>query len=98
MLDPFGRNLSPKASLPSPMEVSRSPWLETTTQLLAGVALLGALKVGLLTSLLAGLLVYELVHALAPWPSTLVTHRGGKIMGRRWRLSQGDQERSGLGG
>jgi predicted PurR-regulated permease PerM len=80
MLDPFGRNLSPKASLPSPMEVSRSPWLETTTQLLAGAALLGALKVGLLTSLLAGLLVYELVHALAPRPSTLVTRRGGKIM------------------
>jgi predicted PurR-regulated permease PerM len=59
---------------------SRSPWLETTTQILSGVALLSALKVGLLPSLLAGLLVYELVHALAPRPSTLVTRRAGKII------------------
>jgi predicted PurR-regulated permease PerM len=80
MLDLFRRDLSIKEPVPSSRVISRSPWLETTTQLLAGVALLGALKVGLLTSLLAGLLVYELVHVLAPRPSALVTRRAGKIL------------------
>jgi predicted PurR-regulated permease PerM len=80
MLDVPGRDLSSKEPPPSRRAVSQSPGLTTTTQVLAGVALLGALKVGLLTSLLAGLLVHELVHTLAPRPSTLVTRRAGKIL------------------
>ena len=80
MLDVPGRALSSKEPPPSRRAVSQSPGLITTTQVLAGVALLGALKVGLLTSLLAGLLVHELVHTLAPRPSTLVTRQAGKIL------------------
>jgi predicted PurR-regulated permease PerM len=37
-------------------------------------------RIGLLASLLAGLLIYELVHVLAPKPSTLVTQRTSKIL------------------
>ncbi|WP_414474778.1 AI-2E family transporter [Microvirga sp. M2] len=80
MLDVPGRDLSAKEPPPSQQSVSQTPGLTTTTQVLAAIALLGALKVGLLTSLLAGLLVHELVHALAPRPSTLVTRRAGKIL------------------
>ncbi|KLK91652.1 membrane protein [Microvirga vignae] len=54
--------------------------LEATTQILAAIALLGALEIGLLASLLAGLLVYELVHVLAPRSSIRVPHRTGKII------------------
>jgi predicted PurR-regulated permease PerM len=80
MLDPLGRDRSSKGPLPSRMVVSPSGGLETTTQILAGIALLAALKIGLLTSLLAGLLVYELVHVLAPRSSIRVTHHTGKII------------------
>jgi predicted PurR-regulated permease PerM len=80
MLDPPKRDLSPKEHPPSRIVVSPSRWLETTTQFLAGIALLGAIKIGLLASLLAGLLVYELVHVLAPRPSIRVTRRTGKII------------------
>lgn len=65
---------------PSRRDVTLSQRLTTATQVLAVFALLGALKIGLLTSLLAGLLVHELVQALAPRPSTLVTRRAGKIL------------------
>ena len=41
-----------------------SPRLEIATQILTGLTLLGALQFHLLASLLAGLLVYELVHVL----------------------------------
>ncbi|RDI51358.1 AI-2E family transporter [Microvirga subterranea] len=80
MLDISGRDHSSKKSDPLSTDSSRSLGLTTVTQVLAGVALLGALKFGLLTSLLAGLLVHELVHTLAPRPSTLVTRRVGKIV------------------
>ena len=80
MLDRSGRDLPSKEPRPSRAVGSPAPWLETTAQILAGLALLGALKMGLLASLLAGLLVYELVHVLAPRPSTRVTHRTGKII------------------
>jgi predicted PurR-regulated permease PerM len=53
--------------------------LETATLILSGVALLGALYVGLLPSLLSGLLIYELVQVLAPSPN-VVTRRNRKIM------------------
>jgi predicted PurR-regulated permease PerM len=80
MLDPLGRDLSSKEPLPFGGVAGPVSRLETTTQILAGIALLAALKIGLLTSLLAGLLVYELVHVLAPRPSIRMTHRTGKIM------------------
>lgn len=80
MLDISGRDLSSKEPDPLITNSSRSLGLTMLTQVLAGIALLGALKIGLLTSLLAGLLVHELVHTLAPRPSTLVTRRAGKIV------------------
>lgn len=72
MLDPLRRDLSSKEPLPSKVGMKSSRGFETTTQILAGIALLGALKFGLLASLLAGLLVYELVHVLAPGSSIRV--------------------------
>ena len=80
MLDRSGRDLPSHEPCPPRAVESPASWLETTTQILAGLALLGALKIGLLTSLLAGLLVFELVHVLAPRPSMRVTHRTGKII------------------
>src|SRR4051794_2825665 len=80
MLDRLGRDLPSNEPRSSRAVGSPAPWLLTTAQILAGTALLGAVKMGLLASLLAGLLVYELVHVLAPRPSLRVTHRTGKIM------------------
>jgi uncharacterized protein (DUF2062 family) len=55
--------------------------LEITTPALAAVALIGALKLGLLSALLAGLLVHQLVHLLTPRrESALMPHRAGKII------------------
>jgi predicted PurR-regulated permease PerM len=66
---------------PPPRSGVDNPHLELATQILAGLALLIALKYGLLASLLAGLLVYELVQVLAPGrTSTLVRRRTGKII------------------
>jgi len=66
MLDAEGRNL-PSGDPPSrPGALTSFPALEVATQVLAGFALLLALYVGLLPSLLAGLLIYELVQVLAP--------------------------------
>ncbi len=80
MRDMSGRNLSSKEPDPLSTDSSRSLGLTAATQVLTGVALLAALKIGLLTSLLAGLLVHELVHTLTPRPSTLVTRRAGKVI------------------
>jgi hypothetical protein len=80
MLDRYGRDLSPEQLPPAAGGVTKSHWLEIATQILAGFALFCALRIGLLASLLAGLLIYELVHVLAPKPSTLVTQRTGKIL------------------
>src|SRR5829696_6764020 len=80
MLDPVGH---PRAEQPIPFRgvKTSSPRLEIATQILAGLALLGALQFHLLASLLAGLLVYQLVHVLAPsHTSTLVHRRTGKII------------------
>ena len=61
--------------------VISSPRLEITTQVLTTFALIGALRVGLLPSLLAGLLVYELVHSISPRQNSgLVSRRTGKIV------------------
>jgi predicted PurR-regulated permease PerM len=55
--------------------------VRTATQILAALALWGALKLGLLASLLAGLLVYELVHLMAPGLSGVFAERRvGKIV------------------
>ncbi|MEA1833495.1 hypothetical protein U8607_15525 [Methylobacterium durans] len=68
-----------QARVPAPPGASTR--LEVATQVLAGLTLLGILQFHLLGSLLAGLLVYELVHALAPNRSgTLVQHHTAKVI------------------
>jgi hypothetical protein len=62
MHDPVERHHVPKKALPAGRSADNNPQLELATQVLAGLALLIALRFGLLASLLAGLLVYELVH------------------------------------
>ncbi|WP_429232057.1 AI-2E family transporter [Inquilinus ginsengisoli] len=52
----------PAAVHPAP----RERHIEIAAQILAGLALLGSLWFGLLAALLAGLLIHELVHAVAP--------------------------------
>src|SRR3954464_989287 len=81
MLDPVGHHLRPEKPFPLRGAATSSPRLELATQILTGVALLGALQFHLLASLLAGLLVYQLVHLLAPsHTSALVHRRTGKII------------------
>src|SRR5215213_10869456 len=81
MLDPGGHHPRPEKPIPFRRAVTSSPRLEIVTQALTGLALLGVLQFHLLASLLAGLLVYELVHLLAPnHTSTLVHRRTGKII------------------
>src|SRR5919112_310481 len=78
MLDSAGRH--PPAGRLLPLERVAAQRIEFATQVLAAVALIGTLKLGLLASLLAGLLVYELVHVLAPRRNDLVRRRTGKII------------------
>src|SRR4051812_49827656 len=55
--------------------------LELAAQILAGLALIAVLKLGLLSALLSGLLIYELVHLVAlklNWVG--VTHEVGKAV------------------
>jgi predicted PurR-regulated permease PerM len=81
MLDPVGGHPRPQKPIPLRKAATIAPRLELATQLLTGLALLGALQFHLLTSLLAGLLVYQLVHLLAPsHNSRLVHRRTGKII------------------
>src|SRR3954462_14288903 len=80
MLDPVGH---PRPERPILLRgvATASPRLEIATQILTGLALLGALQFDLLASLLAGLLVYELVHVLAPGhDSTFVRRHTGKVI------------------
>jgi predicted PurR-regulated permease PerM len=81
MLDPVGRHPRPEKPIPFRRAAAISPRLELATQVLTGLALLGALQFHLLASLLAGLLVYQLVHSLAPGHnSRFVRRRTGKII------------------
>lgn len=66
----------------SPYTAGRSiPRIEIATQVLAVLALWGALRLGLLASLLAGLLVYQLVHLMTPGLSKIFAARqAGKII------------------
>src|SRR5215207_5129838 len=81
MLDPVGHHPRPETPVPIRGAVTSSPRLEIASQILAGFALLAALKFNLLASLLAGLLVYELVHVLAPGHNSAFVHRHtGKII------------------
>ena len=81
MLDPLGRHAPPDASEPLGTAATSSPRLELATQVLTGLALLGALQFHLLGSLLAGLLVYQLVDLLAPGHNRGFLHRRtGKII------------------
>ena len=80
MLDSVRPDLKPEVTLSAGVS-PRASRVEIATQIVAGLALLGALRVGLLASLLAGLLVYELVHALAPGRnSRIVSRHTGKIV------------------
>ena len=79
MLDLIGGHPSPGS--PLPLRGVDATRIEITTQVLAAIALIGALKLGLLASLLAGLLVYVVVHVLAPSrDNDLVPRRTGKII------------------
>src|SRR3954453_14706594 len=81
MLDPGGHHPRPEKPIPFGRAVITSPRVALATQALTGLALLGALQFHLLGSLLAGLLVYELVHLLAPsHTSSFVHRRTGKII------------------
>jgi hypothetical protein len=81
MLDPVGREPRPEKPIPFPGALASPPRVELATQVGAGLALLSVLQFHLLGSLLAGLLVYELVHLLAPGhSSTFVHRRTGKII------------------
>src|SRR5215217_8723780 len=81
MLDPGEHHPRPEKPIPFRRAVITSPRLALATQALTGLALLGALQFHLLTSLLAGLLVYELVHVLAPGHDSKFLHRRtGKII------------------
>src|SRR3954467_9034126 len=81
MLDPGGRHPRPEKPIPFRRAAPTSPRLALATQALTGLALLGALQFHLLASLLAGLLVYQLVHLLAPsHGSGFVHRRTGKII------------------
>src|SRR3954465_714249 len=81
MLDPGGRHPRPEKPIPFRRAVTTSPRLALAIQALTGLALLGALQFHLLASLLAGLLVYQIVHLLAPsHTSTLMRRRTGKII------------------
>jgi len=74
---PTGRG--PRESRESHPLPSKFNWLETTSYVLTGLALVMVLWLNLLAGLLAGLLVYQLVYALAP----LLAKR---LPGRRARL------------
>ncbi|ACA18169.1 putative permease [Methylobacterium sp. 4-46] len=77
MLDPV-RPSDPLTVAPFPGTPHR---LETATQILAGLALVAVLHFHLLGALLAGLLVHELVHLLAPRRSdALVHHHTAKVI------------------
>jgi len=81
MLDPLDRHPRSEKPIPFRGSVISALRLEIATQVLTGLALVATLHVGLLASLLSGLLVYELVHVLAPsHTSTLVHRRTGKII------------------
>src|SRR3954466_67305 len=81
MLDPGGRHPRPEKPIPLRRAATTSPQLELAAQVLTGLTLLGALQFHLLASLLAGLLVYELVHVLAPGHDSKFVHRHtGKII------------------
>jgi predicted PurR-regulated permease PerM len=62
-----GRSEDVPAVVPAALHPSnRDRRIEISAQVLAGLALLGSLWFGLLAALLAGLLIHELVHAVAP--------------------------------
>src|ERR687893_125367 len=81
MLDPVGRHPRPEKPIPLRRAATISPRLELATQVLTGLALLGALQFHLLASLLAGLLVYGLVLLVGPGHTSRFVHRRtGKII------------------
>ncbi|MEN0073886.1 MAG: AI-2E family transporter [Paracraurococcus sp.] len=81
MPDPAGRRPRPERPISITGATTISPRLGLATRILAGLALLGALQFQLLESLLAGLLVYQVVHSLAPGHGSRFVHRRtGKII------------------
>jgi predicted PurR-regulated permease PerM len=71
----------PEPTSPTEIRVGSESRLEIATQILAGVALVFALQFHLLASLLSGLLVFELVQALAPSrANAYLPRRAGKIV------------------
>src|SRR6516164_6141524 len=60
-------------------EIVPSRWMAVTSWVLTGLALFLVLQLHLVSALLAGLLVYELVHVLAPIVERLLTHHWARV-------------------
>lgn len=77
-----GRSEDVAAVVPvAPHPSARDRRIEISAQILAGLALLGSLWFGLLAALLAGLLIHELVHAVAPaFRRFGALHKTGRII------------------
>ena len=62
------------------LPLSISPRPTVTSWILAGIAMFLVLQLHLLSALLAGLLVYELVHLLAPRVAKRLTNKGARLV------------------
>lgn len=66
---------------PEPEAASPYPWVEVAAQILAVLGLLAVLELRLLSALIFGLLIYELVELVAPGLERIgVTHKAGKAL------------------
>lgn len=66
--------------IPKPPAQVTANWLDTTSCILAGVGLMLVLWLHLLPALLAGLLVYELIHILTPFIQRHLSGQRAKIV------------------
>lgn len=80
-LQPGRSEDAPAVALGAVHPAGRDGRIDTASQVLAGLALLGTLWFGLLAALLAGLLIHELVHMAAPaFRRFGATHKIGRII------------------
>ncbi len=62
------------------LSFSTSPRSTVASWILAGIAMFLVLRLHMLSAMLAGLLVYELVHLLAPRVEKRLTNRGSRLV------------------
>ncbi len=72
--------LPPRSGPASKHAVASDRWIRATAFVLTGIALVGVLVVNLLVPLLAGLLLYELVHLFTPYAQRYLSTRRGKLI------------------